>query len=109
MVKKCMAILLAIGLMCLGYSQSVQACTKTPNCYAEATTATCGYVRETTAYGHMVEEPNGYISQCAVTIVSGPHTIKCAGCNAVLYTENGTCSEKHSNVHCFSKYNMCKR
>lgn len=24
MVKKCMAILLAIGLMCLGYSQSVQ-------------------------------------------------------------------------------------
>lgn len=107
-VSKGVAGFLLAGALCIGQAQSVQACDQTPDCYAKTEISVCGYVRETTAYRHLVEAPNGYQSYCTVKFVSGPHTIKCGGCGAVLRTETRTCSEIHSDQHCFSKNNMCK-
>ena len=106
-MKKGLAVLLAMGIIGLCFSQNVQACNKTSGCYAEGITSECGYVQGTTGY-HEVTEPNGYTSVCTITLVHGPHIIKCAGCKAALRTEYRKCSEVHSNPHCYSQYNMCK-
>lgn len=106
-VKKGIITLLVMGMMSLSFSQNVQACDKTADCYATGTTSTCGYVRGQEGH-HTVTEPNGYTSNCKITVVSGPHTIKCAGCGAALYSEFRTCSETHSNQHCYTKKNLCK-
>lgn len=106
-LKRVMAILLVTGVVSMGFLQDVQACDKTSGCYATGETSTCGYVRGAEGY-HQVTEPNGYTSYCTITVVSGPHTIKCAGCGAVLRSEYRKCSETHSNQHCYSKNNLCK-
>ena len=106
-VKKCMAVFLVACMVSVGFSQSAYACDKTADCYSQNTTSTCGYVRGEQGF-HVVTEPNGYTSYCTITVVSGPHTIRCAGCNAVLRTETRKCSETHSNKHCFSQNNLCK-
>lgn len=107
-LKMGIATLVAVSVLSLGYGQEAQACNKTANCYAKGESVTCGYVQGRLGGMHVVTEPNGYSSYCGVTVVSGDHIIKCAGCGAVLRTQFKTCSETHSNVHCFSRANLCK-
>ena len=106
-VKKTIAYLIVIFTTMSFYPQSVSACSKTPNCYATGTYKVCGYVNSGVG-AHLVTEPNGYSSYCTITIVSGNHTIKCTGCAADLGTTYATCSEYHSNSHCYDRINLCK-
>lgn len=105
--KKSIITFLVIGTVSLGYSENVQACKKSPNCYAIETIIKCDDVHLQEG-SHKVTEPNGYESYCTISVLSGPHKIMCAGCGVVLSTEWRTCFEKHSNPHCYSKENLCK-
>ncbi len=106
-LKRGLALLIVTGVVSMGVLQDVQACDKTSGCSASGEKSTCGYVRGEQGY-HQVTESNGYTSYCTITVVSGPHTITCAGCDAVLRTEYRKCSETHSNPHCESHNYMCK-
>lgn len=107
LIKKGFVVLLAMGIIGLCVPQNVQACNKTSGCGAKDTFSVCGYVQATTGY-HEVTEPNGYTSVCTITLVHGPHTIKCGGCEAVIRSEYRKCSEVHSNPHCYSYTDLCK-
>lgn len=108
LLKMGMAIMLTAGILGMGHVQVANACNKTPDCYAIGKIATCRYVQGSLGGAHIVTEPNGYSSYCSITVVSGTHDIRCAGCNADLGTEYRTCSQTHSNVHCFSQKYLCK-
>lgn len=107
--KKGIVTLAMVGMMCMAVPQNVEACTKTSGCAATSTYAVCGHVQGYTV-GHSWIAFNGHEETCGVTIVSGPHTIKCTGCDAVLGEESRKCSEEHSNKQCSypDKYNLCK-
>lgn len=107
--KRGIVTLAMVGVMCMAVPQNVEACDKTPDCYAKSTYGTCGHVRGVTV-GHRWTAPNGEEETCGVEIVSGPHTIRCRGCNAVLGEEQRKCYEIHSNEKCPypDKIDLCK-
>ena len=106
--KKLLALCIFITMLVTTVPQGINACTETANCYATGVSVTCGAVNGYESGQHKVEEPNGYVVTCKITAVYGPHTLKCAACEAYLGTDYRTCAQVHSNVHCYSRYNLCK-
>lgn len=105
--KKSIITFLVIGAVSLGYSQNVQACNKTPDCYATGEISKCGDIRLQVGC-HKVTKPDGSYSYCTVSVLSGWHNIWCAGCGTFLRTEWRTCFERHSISHSHSRQNACK-
>ena len=107
LMKTGVMALFIMGVLGMGATQYVQACLENPDCYASYEVAYCG-IPVGTPSSHTVVYPNGYTEKCTIWVTKSIHTIKCQGCGADLYTELRTCSEQHSDAHCFSQNNMCK-
>lgn len=107
LMKKGIMALFIMGVLGMGATQYVQACLSSPGCVAKEESVSCG-IPVGIPSSHTVVYPNGYTEECTIWVTKSIHTIKCQGCGAVLYTELRTCSETHSNIHCFPSYNMCK-
>lgn len=105
-MKKALS-LLAVMVLILGlFSASSMACPR-QNCYATGFSYSCTGARS--EYGsHGVEYPDGYVYKCNITVKSGNHSKLCSACGYKYGEVFKTCSEVHSDSHCFSKYNMCK-
>ncbi|MCR4679075.1 MAG: hypothetical protein K5679_10045 [Lachnospiraceae bacterium] len=106
-MKKALS-LLAVMVLILGmFSGSAMACNKTGSCYSNSVTYSCTGARP--EYGsHKVTYPNGYTATCKITVTSGNHSKLCAGCGAKLGEVFKTCSEMHSDGHCFDRTGLCK-
>ena len=107
LMKKGIMALFIMGVLGMGASQYVQACLENPDCYASGKIAYCG-IPVGIPSSHTVVYPDGNEEKCTIWVTKSIHTIECAGCKATLPTELRTCSEKHSDNHCFTRYNMCK-
>ncbi len=109
-MKKLFVGIIVFAICWCSLSCTSYACSKTPGCAATATLVDCSHVNG--SYGHhYVVESAEYHALCSVTVVEGGHTIRCAGCKAVLVeNEFRRCSEKHSYGRCpvGTRFNMCK-
>lgn len=108
MTKILLALCIVSTTLSINYCDAL-ACSKKANCYSKNKVVVCGEIKGVQRTNHAVREPNGYVANCVVTEVGGPHTIKCEACKSVLYVDNyRRCEENHSNTHCYSKKNLCK-
>ena len=107
-MKKALSLLVVMVLILGMFSGSAVACSKKANCYATTVTYSCTGARP--EYGsHTVKYPNGYSAKCTITVKSGNHSKLCAGCGSKLGEVFKTCSEMHSDDHCFDRTGLCKR
>lgn len=112
MVTYCCISVIA-GILVFVNVQVVNACTKTPYCYADEekdNTSTCVSVYPKTQGSHVVRLNNGYAETCYITVTWGNHNIYCGGCGVFLKIEDRTCSLKHSSLYCaaLNQDYMCK-
>lgn len=105
-MRRFLGMALIMSLVFMLYSKNVMACPYTSGCYSNSTYKTHGQQNGWVEH-HMVGEPNGYVSECAITHVSGHHYNYCSGCNYYICDTIEECSEIHNNVHCYSRYHLC--
>lgn len=107
--KKGIAIVLFAVIILVMTPQSINACTKNPNCYSTSVDAVCSDVKTVFGGEHQIGVPNGTVVTCRITVVYGTHQLYCKGCAAYLGTDTRTCSMIHSNSkYCTSRYNLCQ-
>lgn len=109
-IKNSIMILAVLGIVGLGCSMKVEACSYTSGCGSKSQLIECGPSGPPMASSsHMIMENNGYTEKCIIRTFTADHTIKCAGCGHVFASgERRTCSTIHSYKYCAPTYGQCQ-
>lgn len=109
-IRNCIMMLAVLGVVGLGCSMKVEACSNTSGCYSTTKNIQCGInVSAMVSSTHVVRENNGYTETCTIRTISADHKITCSGCGYVYTSsERRTCSTIHSYSYCVPKYGQCQ-